>query len=85
MSLAALLISVIMLVSHINRITSSEYGILIEEEYAVKQSPSSTSSDAFIIHEGLKFSIEDRVNDWTRIRLSDGKVGWLPADTFEII
>jgi tetratricopeptide (TPR) repeat protein len=84
-SLAALIISILMLVSHINRITSSEFGILIEEEYAVKQSPSNSSSDVFIIHEGLKFSIEDRVDEWTRIRLSDGKVGWLPTNTFEII
>jgi tetratricopeptide (TPR) repeat protein len=85
LSFAALLISVILLVSHLNRITSTEYGVLIEEEYVVKQSPSSSSNDAFIVHEGLKFSIEDRVDDWTLIRLSDGKVGWLPTNTFEII
>lgn len=84
-SLTTLVISIILLVSHINRITSSEYGILIQEEYAVKQSPSSSSSDVFIIHEGLKFSIEDKVSDWSRIRLSDGKVGWLHSGTFEVI
>jgi len=83
--LAALIISIILLVSHVNRVTSSEYGVLIEAEYAVKQSPSSSSSDVFIIHEGLKFSIEDKVNEWSRIRLSDGKVGWLPSGTFEVI
>ncbi len=84
-SLAALVFAVILLVSHLNRITSSEYGILLEEEIAVKQSPSKSSSDIFIIHEGLKFSIEDKVDDWSRIRLSDGKVGWLPRSTFEVI
>lgn len=84
-SLTALIISIILLISHINRVTSSEYGVLIEEEYAVKQSPSGSSSDVFIIHEGLKFSIEDKVSEWSRIRLSDGKVGWLPSSTFEVI
>ncbi len=83
--LAALLFFVIVLVSSVNRERSTDFGILVEPEVAAKQSPDDRSNDAFVIHEGLKFEVEDKVNDWSRIRLSDGKVGWLPNNSFEII
>jgi SH3-like domain-containing protein len=38
-----------------------------------------------VIHEGIKFKIEDEVNSWVKIKLSDGKVGWLPNNVFEVI
>jgi tetratricopeptide (TPR) repeat protein len=84
-SLAVLLLFTIILFSAVNREQSTDYGVLIEIEIAAKQSPDERSNDAFIIHEGLKFEVEDQVNNWSRIRLSDGKVGWLPDYSFEII
>ncbi|GBD90794.1 hypothetical protein BMS3Abin04_01513 [bacterium BMS3Abin04] len=48
----------------------------------VKISPPRQSNDAFVIHEGIKFKIEDELNNWTKIKLSDGKVGWLPKNSF---
>ncbi len=84
-SLALLILTAILLFARINRETSSKYGVLTEQVQAVKVSPDENSNDAFVIHEGIKFEIEDELKDWVKIKLSDGKVGWLKKDTFGVI
>ena len=81
-NLAVLVIAVVFLVARVNKESTSNYGVLIDSSASAKASPDNGSSDAFLIHEGIKFSIEDNVGDWAKIRLTDGKVGWLPKDTF---
>jgi len=34
----------------------------------------------FVIHEGLKVRLEDTLDDWVKIRLADGKIGWILAE-----
>ncbi len=80
-SLAILILLSVMLFSRINREASTDYGILLSPSYSVKASPDSKSSDAFVIHEGIKFTIEDHVSDWDKIRLVDGKVGWIERNS----
>jgi len=67
--------------SRLNLETSGDFGILLERSVTVKVSPDSQSNDAFVIHEGIKFSIEERINTWFKIRLADGKIGWIPDNT----
>lgn len=81
-SLALLIISFVILISRYNHEASTNYGILLEQIYSVKTSPDAKSNDAFVIHEGIKFSIEDNVNEWVKIRLVDGKIGWVPRNVF---
>ncbi|PKL90307.1 MAG: hypothetical protein CVV23_00185 [Ignavibacteriae bacterium HGW-Ignavibacteriae-2] len=84
-SFAVFVLFIIILFSVYNREMSTDYGVVIKTEVSAKQTPDQKSSDVFIIHEGLKFELEDKVNDWSKIRLSDGKVGWLPNNSFEKI
>jgi SH3-like domain-containing protein len=51
----------------------------------VKGSPSTTSTDLFIIHEGTKVYLIDELDDWFEIKLSDGKQGWLSREDVETI
>ncbi len=50
-----------------------------------KSSPDDSGTDLFVIHEGLRVSVEDEVGDWKEIRLPDGNKGWVPANSLEII
>lgn len=50
-----------------------------------KSSPDNSGTDLFLLHEGTKVSIEDRVGEWYEIRLSDGNKGWIPSNSLEII
>jgi tetratricopeptide (TPR) repeat protein len=59
--------------------------ILITPIATVKNSPDAKSSDAFVLHGGVKMQVTDRFSDWMKIRLADGKVGWLESTTAEII
>ncbi len=76
-SLAVLIVAAVLLFARVNREAATNYGILLEPIYSVKVSPDVKSNDAFVIHEGIKFTLEDHVNDWAKIRLIDGKVGWI--------
>ncbi|MFC2134311.1 tetratricopeptide repeat protein, partial [Bacteroidota bacterium] len=74
-----------LLFARLNREASTDFGILVESTITVKQSPSEKGNDVFVIHEGIKFEIEDRLDNWAKIKLADGKVGWLPEESFEKI
>ena len=82
-NLVIVFLVLIIFISSYNREATSNYGILIENTISAKQSPNIQSSDAFVIHEGVKFEIEETLNNWAKIRLADGKVGWLPDNSFE--
>jgi tetratricopeptide (TPR) repeat protein len=64
---------------------NSQEGILITANAVAKNAPTANSTDAFMIHEGIKLQLLDNVAEWYKIRLADGKIGWLPVHTFEKI
>lgn len=78
----SLVVLLIVLVLAYNREVTSDYGVVLTDTVNVKVSPTEESSDSFVIHEGLKFEIQDQLDDWVKIKLADGKVGWLPSNTF---
>lgn len=51
----------------------------------IKNSPDAASSDAFVLHAGVKVQITDAVESWWKIRLVDGKVGWMEKGAAELI
>ena len=59
--------------------------IMLARVTTAKTSPDAESTDAFVIHEGLKVKLGDQVGEWVRITLSDGKVGWIRSGEFERI
>ncbi|MDZ7623379.1 MAG: hypothetical protein U5J96_02890 [Ignavibacteriaceae bacterium] len=75
--LAVFLIVVSLLIVKINREETLHSGIVIEQSITVKTSPDQKSTDAFVIHEGLKVNLEDQLDEWVKIRMADGKVGWV--------
>lgn len=65
--------------------TDNTTGIIFSSNSLVKSSPDEAGTDLFVIHEGVKVEILDAVNNWRKIKLADGKVGWIPAEDIEII
>jgi len=80
-----LFFGIIILISNYNIEKNRKEGVVVENVVNVKTAPDFNSTDTFIIHEGLKVSIEDVVDKWYRIKLPDGKVGWIPQNTIGII
>jgi len=54
--------------------------IIFTPTITVKSSPSASSVDLFVLHEGTKVSLLDEVDGWQKIRIANGSVGWLPSD-----
>jgi len=83
--LAIFLMLISLLIVKINREENVIEGVVIEQSLTVKTSPDLKSTDAFVIHEGLKVNLEDKLDNWVKIRLADGKVGWIENDAVEKI
>ena len=75
--LVLLLLTIVLLTVKMNKEFNVKDGIIVEVSVTVKSSPDNSSKDEFIVHEGLKVRIEDKVDNWVKIRLDDGKIGWI--------
>ncbi len=80
-----LIFTIAILIVNVNRELNVKNGIIIQPTVTAKLSPDNTSNDAFVIHEGLKVKIEDNVDNWLKVRLKDGKIGWLPSNDLRVI
>ncbi len=64
----------------------NDSAVIMAPVTSVKSSPGGgTAKDLFVLHEGTKVSILDRIGDWQNIELADGRQGWLPTSDMEII
>jgi len=68
-----------------NRLVNHSYAIVMQPTITVKSSPSEKGTNLFVIHEGLKVRITDKLGDWVEISLSDGNKGWLLTESIERI
>ena len=59
--------------------------IVFAEESQVKSEPNLRSTEAFKLHEGTKVQILDTVNNWKKIKLADGKTGWIPTVDIKVL
>lgn len=57
--------------------------IVMQPVLNAKSTPNATGNDLFVIHEGLKVGVTDRLNDWLEIKLPNGEKGWVPAQGVE--
>jgi tetratricopeptide (TPR) repeat protein len=69
----------------ISDLKRDDLAVVTNDIITTKNSPDAKSSDAFVLHSGVKVQITDRVNDWIKIRLADGKVGWMEETAAERI
>ncbi len=62
-----------------NLIMDNQYAIIFAQEITIKSEPNLRSEEVFELHEGTKVKIIETVNDWKKIKLTDGKIGWIPS------
>lgn len=80
-----LIFLVVVLAGKIGDVNRTDAAVVVAKITTVRNSPDPQSSDAFVLHSGVKVTITDRVNDWFEIRLADGKVGWMEKSAAEVI
>lgn len=65
-----------------NRITNNKYAIVFESS-VIKSSPSEEGTNLFEISEGMKVEVKDQLQDWSDIKLNDGKEGWIKTENIK--
>lgn len=60
--------------------------IITQPAVTVKSTPSDSGNDLFVLHEGSKVEIRDSsLKEWCEVSIADGKVGWIPKKSFDLI
>ena len=83
--LLVFLFFLVVLVARYGDATRADEAVVMSPIVTVKNSPDAKSSDAFVLHAGVKVQLVDRVGSWSKVRLADGKVGWREGSAVEVI
>jgi len=59
--------------------------IIFAQESKVKSEPNLRSEESFRLHEGTKVQVLESVNNWNKIKLSDGKTGWVSSEDVKLL
>ena len=82
--LILILISAFILLNKKQELDHKRFAIIFSQEVSIKSEPNLKSETAFILHEGTRVQIiELYKNSWSKIKLIDGKVGWISNDAFK--
>ncbi len=67
-------------------LTHRDKAIVLTPSITVRSTPSENGTSLFILHEGHKVVIKDNsMRDWKEISIENDKVGWVPAESIEVI
>ena len=56
---------------------NNKEAIIYATKTSVKNEPTLQANDIFTLHEGTKVTVLDSVDNWKKIKLADGKIGWI--------
>lgn len=77
------LLSISFSVRNNSLVFKSDKAIIMVPQVNGKSSPDQSGTDLFLLHEGTKVTVGDKVGEWCEILLSDGNKGWLPSNSLE--
>ena len=59
--------------------------IVFAEKTDVRNAPTLNSEEVFTLHEGTKVFVLDGVDNWKKIKIKDGKLGWVIASDIKLL
>lgn len=83
--LALCIIALIMAYAHQSHQESHPEAIIMVPSVYVKSGPSESAEDVFILHEGSKAEVMEHYQQWYKIRVVDGKIGWVQEADLSLI
>lgn len=78
-----ILISVMAAISEKNHYETERPAVVFVEMAAVKSEPKTSGADVFVLHEGTKVFVEEVLDDWKKIQLTDGTEGWIESSAIK--
>ena len=80
-----LIISTFFAFQNYKKVQNNRAAIIFVDKVEIKNAPSTSSEEVFELHEGTKVLILDELDNWKKIKISDGKIGWIYADDLKEI
>lgn len=63
-----------------NYISTNKHAIIFAQQTDIKSAPTLSSEISFELHEGTKVQVLESLDNWKKIKIADGKMGWIVAD-----
>lgn len=67
------------------RLVNRDRAIVFSPSVTVRSAPEASGTELFVLHEGTKVKILQRINNWLEVELQDGSIGWMHEEHLEII
>lgn len=64
---------------------NTKEAIVFATKTEVRNAPTLNSEEVFTLHEGTKVIVLDAVDNWKKIKLADGKIGWIISDEIKML
>jgi tetratricopeptide (TPR) repeat protein len=72
-----MLVTVYFAFDNYDTVQKNRAAIIFSPKVEIKDAPTLSSGKAFELHEGTKVIILDELDNWKKIKIADGKVGWI--------
>jgi len=84
-SITVIMVSLSLLFSYQNYqyATSTRTAIIFAQQAQVKSAPTKSSEVNFELHEGTKVFVLESLDNWVKIKIADGKIGWIEEDNMK--
>ena len=77
-SLLLCIISIVGAFTTENYEENTAYAIVFSEQSNIQSEPNLRSETLYKLHEGTKVKVLEKVDNWKKIQLADGRKGWIP-------
>lgn len=64
---------------------NTTYAIVYALEVKIQSEPNLRSEQLFTLHEGTKVKLLEAVENWNKIQLANGKIGWVPQQEIKAL
>jgi uncharacterized protein YgiM (DUF1202 family) len=81
--LFVMLLSILAAFFEKNQFQKENPAIIFDEQIALKSEAKETSKVVKILHEGTKVFIETSKDNYKKVRLTDGTIGWIASETLK--
>ena len=85
LSAVLLIMSVFFAYSNLKTITKNRPAIIFATKTEIKNAPTTSGETVFELHEGTKVFVLDALDRWKKIKIADGKTGWIATDDLKEI
>ncbi|MFS4454535.1 tetratricopeptide repeat protein [Maribacter sp. 2304DJ31-5] len=84
-SLFITIVAVLFAFTQFNDFEAEQPAIVFADEIGIKSEPNPSSQEVFSLHAGTKVNVLDKLNEWKKIRISDGKTGWILSGDIKLL